>query len=206
MRSEVSKKLWELYLHNLETSTKIIDALIPVVKTFDSKVLTKRFNNALKSIGDKYNVSVIIENFDYKSCQIDFGFYASASRCIQKKEGFYYFPKSYDRVNIVYIYSDFNTWTTDRKMNEKYYSPSSEHHFYIDENYKTRIGSEKIIKTLQEKKNFLEDKIKTLKEKAGNLEKYEARLKEIKEELKVFSDDVPYEITDFFNLNIPSYF
>ena len=53
--------------------------------------------------------------------------------------------------------------------------------------------------------HFLE-KIKTLKEKADNLEKYEARLKEIKAELKALSDDVPYEITDFFNLNIPSYF
>lgn len=206
MNKEVSKKLVGLYLHNLETSTKIIEDLIPVVKTFDFKVYTKRFNNALKSIGDKYNVSVIIENFDYKSCQIDLGFYASASRCIQEKGSCYYLPKSYERVNIVYIYSDFNTWTTDRKTNEKYYSPSYENHFYIDENYKTRIGSEKIIKTLQEKKNFLEDKIKTLKEKVENLEKYEARLKEIKVELKALSDDVPYEITDFFNLNIPSYF
>lgn len=206
MKSEVSKKLLELYLNNLETSTKIIEDLIPVVKTFDFKVYTKRFDNALKSIGDKYNVSVIIENFDYKSCQIDLGFYASASRCIQEKEGFYYLPKSYDRVNIIYIYSDFNTWTTDRKTNEKYYSPSAENHFYIDSNYKTRIGSDKIIKTLQEKKNYLDDKIKTLKEKADNLEKYEARLKEIKAELKVLSEDVPYEITDFFNLKIPSYF
>ncbi len=206
MSKESSKKLMELYLHNLCTCFKIIDALIPVVKTFESKVYTKRFDNALKSIGDKYNVSVIIENFDYKSCQIDFGFYASASRCIQEKEGFYYLPKSYERINIVYIYSDFNTWTTDRKTNEKYYSPSSEHHFYIDENYKIRIGSDKIIKKLQEKKNYLEGKIKTLKEKVNNLEKYEARLKEIKAELKVISDDVPSEITDFFNLNIPSYF
>lgn len=206
MNKELSKKLWELYLHNLETSTKIIDEIIPIINNFDRKVYTKRFDHALKSIDDKYNVSVIIENFDYKSCQIDFGFYASASRCIQAKEGFYYLPEGYDRVNIVYIYSDFNTWTTDRKTNEKYYSPSSEHHFYIDENYKTRIGSDKIIKTLQEKKNFLEDKIKTLKEKSDNLEKYEARLKEIKVELKVLSDDIPYEITDFFNLNIPSYF
>ena len=206
MNKELSKKLWELYLHNLETSTKIIDALIPTIKTFDSKVYTKRFDNALKSIGDKYNVSVIIENFDYKSCQIDFGFYASASRCIQAKEGFYYLPESYDRVNIVYIYSDFNTWTTDRKTNEKYYSPSAENHFYIDENYKTRIGSKKIISVLQERKKYLLEKIKTLKEKADNLEKYEARLKEIKAELKAFSDDVPSEITNFFNLNIPSYF
>lgn len=206
MSKELSKKLWELYLHNLETSTKIIDALIPVVKTFDSKVYTKRFDNALKSIGDKYNVSVIIENFDYKSCQIDFGFYASASRCVQEKEGFYYLPKSYDRVNILYIYSDFDKWTTDRKTNAGFYSPSAENHFYIDENYKTRIGSDKIIKTLQEKKNFLEDRIKTLKEKADNLDKYEARLKEIKTELRAISEDVPYEITDFFNLNIPSYF
>lgn len=206
MNKEVSKKLYELYLYNLEVSTGIIDDLIPVVKTFDFKVYTKRFDNALKSIGDKYNVSVIIENFDYKSCQIDFGFYASASRCIQEKEGFYYLPKSYDRVNIVYIYSDFNTWTTDRKTNEKYYSPSFEHHFYIDDNFKIRIGSDKIIKTLQEKKNYLVDKIKTLKEKVNNLEKYEARLKEIKAELKAISDNVPYEITDFFNLKIPSYF
>lgn len=206
MKSEISKKLYGLYLHNLETSTKIIDALIPVVKTFDAKVYTKRFDNALKSIGDKYNVSVIIENFDYKSCQIDFGFYASASRCIQGKEGFYYLPKSYDRVNIICIYSGFITRTTDRKTDEKYYSPSSENYFYIDENYKTRIGSDKLISVLQEKKNFLEDKIKTLKEKINNLEKYEARLKEIKAELKVLSDDVPSEITDFFNLNIPSYF
>lgn len=206
MIKESSKKLLELYLNNLETSTKIIDDLIPVVKTFDFKVYTKRFDNALKSIGDKYNVSVIIENFDYKSCQIDFGFYATASRRIEEKEGFYYLPKSYDRVNIVYIYSDFNTWTTDRKTNEKYYNPSSEHHFYIDDNFKIRIGSDKIIKTLQEKKNYLEDKIKTLKEKVNNLEKYEARLKEIKAELKILSDAVPYEITDFFNLKIPSYF
>lgn len=203
MSKELSKKLWELYLHNLETSTKIIDEIIPIVKSFEGKVYSKRFDNALKSIGDKYNISVIIENFDYKSCQIDFGFYASASRCIHEKEGFYYLPKSYDRVNIVYIYSDFNTWTMDRK---KYYSPSSEHHFYIDANFKIRIGSDKIIKTFQEKKNFLEDKIKTLKEKVNNLEKYEARLKEIKVELKAISDAVPFEITDFFNLKIPSYF
>lgn len=206
MKSEVSKELYELYLNNLETSIKIIDEIIPIINNFDSKVYTKRFDNALKSIGDKYNVSVIIENFDYKRCQIDFGFYAFASRCIQEKGGFYYLPKSYDRVNILFICSDFNIWTKDRKMNEKYYSPSSEHHFYIDKNYKTRIGSDKIIKTLQEKKNFLEVKIKTLKEKVNNLEKYEARLKEIKAALKAFSDDVPCEITDFFNLNIPSYF
>lgn len=206
MKSEVSKKLYALYLHNLETSTKIIDALIPVVKTFDFKVYTKRFDNALKSIGDKYNVSVIIENFDYKSCQIDFGFYASASRCIQEKEGFYYLPKSYDRVNIICIYSDFITWTTDRKTDEKYYSPSSENYFYIDKNYKTRIGSDKIISVLQERKKYFFEKIKTLKEKVNNLEKYEARLKEIKAELKVLSDDIPSEITDFFNLKIPSYF
>lgn len=206
MNKEVSKKLYELYLNNLCTCVKIIDDLIPVVKTFDFKVYTKRFDNALKSVGDKYNVYVTIENFDYKSCQIDFGFYAPALGRIEEKEGFYYLPKSYDRVNIVYIYSDFNTWTTDRKTNEKYYSPSSEHHFYIDDNYKIRIGSDKIIKTLQEKKNFLADKIKILKEKVNNLEKYEARLKEIKAELKTLSNDVPSEITDFFNLNIPSYF
>ena len=206
MCKESSRKLFELYLHNLETSTKIIEDLIPVVETFNFKVYTKRFDNALKSIGNRYNVSVTIENFDYKSCQIDFGFYATVLRCIEEKEGFYYLPKSYDCVNIVYIYSDFNTWTTDRKTNEKFYNPSSEHHFYIDNNFKIRIGSDKIIKTLQEKKNFLEDKIKTLKEKVNNLEKYEARIKEIKAELKAISDNVPYEITDFFNLKIPSYF
>lgn len=206
MRSEASKKLYELYLNNLETSTQIIDEIIPFVKSFDEKVYSKRFDNALKSVADKYSVSVLVDNFSYKNCSIDLGFYSAAARCIQDKEGFYYLPKSYDRVNIVYIYSDFNTWTMDRKTNEAYYSPSSEHHFYIDDNFKIRIGSQKIISVLQEKKIYLEDKIKTLKEKADNLEKYEARLKEIKVELKALSDDVPFEITDFFNLKIPSYF
>lgn len=213
MSKEVSKKLWELYLNNLETSTKIIDDLIPVVKTFDGKCFNKRFENALNKVTEgKYDVRCFVSDFDYKRLTIELGFYGYPLRSVKgdKDNNGYctacYLPKSYERITIASLYSDYNDWTTDRKTNGKFYSPSSENHFYIDGNYTTRIGSEKIISVLQEKKKYIEEKIKTLKEKFNNLDEYETKLKNIKAELKALSDDVPYELTDFFEIKIPSYY
>ena len=213
MSKEVSKKLWELYLNNLETSTKIIDDLIPVVKTFDGKCYNRRFDNALNKVTEgKYNVRCFVSDFDYKRLTIELGFYDYPLRSVKgdaDSNGYccaVYLPKSYERVTIASLYSDFNDWTMDRKTNGKFYSPSSENHFYIDDNYNTRIGSDKIISVLQEKKKYLTDKIKTLKEKFNNLDEYETKLKNIKAELKALSDDIPYELTDFFEIKIPSYY
>lgn len=213
MSKEVSKKLWDLYLSNLETSTKIIDDLIPIIKTFDGKCYNKRFENALNKVTEgKYNVRLYVEDFDYKRLTIELGFYDYPLRSVKGEtdsNGYcstVYLPSGYDRVNIANIYTDYNTWETNRQTNGKYYSPSSENHFYIDDNYNTRIGSEKIISVLQEKKTYLKDKIKTLTEKFNNLDEYETKLKNIKAELKALSDDVPYELTDFFEIKIPLYY
>lgn len=213
MSKEVSKKLWDLYLSNLETSIKIIDDLIPVVKIFDGKCFNKRFENALNTVTEgKYNVRLYVSDFDYKRLTIELGFYDYPLRSVKGETdsngycGTVYLPKGYESVNIASVYTDYNTWETNRRTNGKYYSPSSENHFYIDDNYNTRIGSEKIISVLQEKKKYLTDKIKTLKEKFNNLDEYETKLKNIKAELKALSDDVPYELTDFFEIKIPSYY
>lgn len=213
MSKEVSEKLWELYLNNLETSTKIIDDLIPVVKTFDGKCYNRRFDNALNKVTEgKYNVRCYVPDFGLRQLTIELGFYDYSLRSVKgDKYGnnfctTYYLPKGYERVTIASLYSDYNEWTTDRKTNDKFYSPSSENHFYIDDNYNTRIGSEKIISVLQEKKKYIEEKIKTLKEKFNNLDEYETKLKNIKAELKALSDDIPYELTDFFEIKIPSYY
>lgn len=213
MSKEVSKKLWELYLSNLETSIKIIDDIIPVVKTFDSKCFNKRLETALNKVTEgKYNVRLYVSDFDYKRLTFELGFYDYPLRSVKGEKdsngycGTVYLPSGYERVTIASIYTDFNTWQTDRKTNGKYYSPSSENHFYIDDNYNTRIGSEKIISVLQEKKTYLADKIKTLKEKFNTLDEYETKLKNIKAELKELSDAIPYELTDFFGLKVPSYY
>lgn len=213
MSKEVSIKLWELYLNNLETSTKIIDDLIPVVKTFNGKCYNRRFDNALNKVTEeKYNVRCFVSDFDYKRFTLELGFYDYPLRSVKgdKDNNGYccavYLPKSYERVTIASLYSDFNDWTMDRKTNSKFYSLSSENHFYIDDNYNTRIGSDKIISVMQEKKKYLTDKINTLKEKFNNLDEYETKLKNIKAELKALSDDIPYELTDFFEIKIPSYY
>lgn len=213
MNKEVAKKLWELYLNNLETSTKIIDDLIPVVKTFDGKCYNRRFDNALNKVTEeKYNVRCFVSDFDYERFTMELGFYDYSLRSVKgdkDNNGYctaFYLPKSYEQVTIASLYSDYNVWTTDRKTNSKFYSLSSENHFYIDDNYNTRIGSDKIISVMQEKKKYLTDKIKTLKEKFSNLDEYETKLKNIKAELKALSDDIPYELTDFFEIKIPSYY
>lgn len=213
MNKELAKKLWDLYLNNLETSTKIIDEIIPIIRTFDGKCYNKRFEKALNELTKgKYNVNLYVSDFDYKRFSLDLNFYHLSLRSVKgeaSSNGYtstVYLPSGYERVQIASIYTDYNIWERNRQTNEKFYSPSSENHFYIDDNYKTRIGSEKIISALNEKKTYLKDKIKILTEKYKSLDEYETKLKAIKSELKALSDEVPYELTDFFGIKIPSYY
>lgn len=213
MSKEVSKKLWELYLNNLETSIKIIDDIIPIIKNFNGKCYNRRFDNALNKVTeDKYNVRLYVASFDYRRFAIELGFYDYSLRCVKSETdnngccGTVYLPSSYERVTLCDIYADCDDWEINRKANGKYYSPSSENYFYIDDNYNTRIGSEKIINVLQEEKTFLKVKIEILTEKFSRLEEYETKLKNIKAELKELSGVIPYELTDFFEIKIPSYY
>lgn len=194
---ETKTKLFNLYIENLKTTMQVIDDIIPVVKSFDGKCYNARFDNAInQAVEKKYNCRVYVEDFDYKRCYIEVCYWNK--RSVSGNCCAYYFPSSYEKITACNIYSDYNTWDTSK--NDSFHYPSSEHHFYIDENYKTRVCSDFIVKSLEEKREDLQEKIEHLTGQENKVREYETKLESIKKELETLAHSIPMEVKDFFEI------
>lgn len=204
---ETKDKLLDLYLQNLQTASKLIDTIIPVVWKFDGKVYNARFENALKDVlgtetkepKDRIYPSV---QLSYKHLEINLSFWNN--RGLQGKSCYVYMPSSYDEIRIAYDNTDFNTWNCGRtrEENAKYYIKDNGSYFYIDDNYNTRIQSSRIVDLLLERQKELKEKIVKLQEERKTILEVVQKLEGLKQEIDRLRDSTDHTLKDFYDLKM----
>ena len=184
------EKLFNLYLQNLETSEKLIDVIIPVIKTFEGKVYNKRFRNKVDES--------LLRYFDNDVCRtvyfcpeidgnrIAFYFKFVNSGSVKGPSCWSYLPDSYKKVEIL---RDYRNSSEDML---KYIS--------YDENYNIRLNASLIVRKLTGEKEAIKKRIELLKAEAAKVDGYKKRLEDLKKEIEELDEKIPYEIKDFFQI------
>lgn len=184
------EKLFNLYIENLETSIKLIDVIIPVIKTFDGKVYNKRFQNKVdEAILKHFNNDVCKTVYFYPeidNASIHFSFKFFNNRSVQGKSCWNYLPDSYTEIEILRYY---------RSNNEDIIP-----FITYDNNFNIRLNTGLIVQKLTEEKTEIKDKIEYLKEEVKKVADYKKQLEEIQKAAKNLRDSIPYEIKDLFNI------
>lgn len=202
---ETKDKLLDLYIGNLKTSVELIDKIIPTVWKFDNKVYNARFENALKDVlgtetaEPKDRIYPYVK-LSYEHLKISLNFYNN--RGLQGKSCFVYLPNGYEVVRIAYDFTDFNTWNCSREENAKYYNKDNGSYFYIDDNYKTRIQSKRIVDLLLDGQKKLKEKIASLQEERKSILEVAQKLEGLKQEIESLRDSTDYTLKDFYNLKM----
>ena len=208
-KKELNDKCMELYLEHLKTSCDIIDVLMAVVWKFDNKVYNARFDNAIqKAIEDKEQWSNIYSRtkLNCNQFEIELIFY---KRSVRIGEQYTTLPSSYDTVQIARKWCSYSTWSgSDSKNREKgFYSSSvymnnelKDDYFYYDENYNMRIKASRLADYLQEKKNDLKEEIEKTRENMKKALDWFTKVEELKEQLSMLDDEIPYSIRQFYDI------
>ena len=183
-------ELFNLYLQNLETSEKLIDVIIPVIKTFEGKVYNKRFQNKVdEAILKHFNNDVCKTVYFYPEIdnnRIEFYFKFFNSRSVKGSSCWYYLPDSYEKIEILRGYKERSEDTL------KYIN--------YDDNYNIRLNTSLIVQKLTDEKEAIKNRIEFLKVEAAKVEDYKKQLEALKKEIEELNEKIPYEIKDFFQI------
>lgn len=183
-------ELFNLYLQNLETSTELIDVIMPVIKTFEGKVYNKRFQNKVDE--------AILKHFENDVCKtvyfyseidnnrIEFYFKFFNFRSVKGINCWNYLPDSYEKVEILRDYKNSSEDTL------KYIS--------YDENYNIRLNASLIVQKLTDEKEAIKNRIELFKVEAAKVDDYKKQLEGLKKEIEELNEKIPYEIKDFFQI------
>lgn len=208
-KKELKDKCMELYLENLKTSCDIIDALIPVIWKFDNKVYNVRFDNAIqKAIEEQEQWDTIHSRtkLSFNQFEIELIFY---KRSVRIGEQYITLPSGYDTIQIARKWCSYSTWSgNDSKNKEKgFYSSSvnmnnelKDDYFYLDENYNMRIKASRIVDYLIERQKDLKEEIASLKKDMEKTLDWFTKVEELKEQLSILDDEIPYTIRMFYNI------
>lgn len=209
-KKELKDKCMELYLENLKTSCNIIDALIPVIWSFDNKVYNARLDNAIqKVIEEKEQWSNIssVTKLTINQFEIELIFY---KRSVRIGEQYLGFPSGYDTIQIARKWCSFSSWSgSDRQNREKgfYYSSvnmnneQKDDYFYYDENYNMRIKASRLVDYLLEKQKDLKEEIEKTRENMEKALDWFTKVEELKEQLENLNDEIPYSIRMFYDIH-----
>lgn len=183
-------KLFNLYLQNLETSEKLIDVIIPVIKTFEGKVYNKRFRNKVDESLLKYFDGDVCKTVyfypEIDNDRIRFYFKFSNSGSVKGANCCNYLPDSYEKVEIL---RDYRNSSEDMLRYISY-----------DENCNIRLNASLIVRKLTDEKEAIKKRIELLKAEAEKVDGYKKRLEDLKKEIEELDATIPYEIKDFFRI------
>lgn len=208
-KKEVKDKCMELYLEHLKTSCDIIDALVTIIQKFDSKVYNARFVNAIqKAIEDKEQWSNIYSRtkLSVNKFEIELVFY---KRGVRIDEQYTTLPSGYDTIQIARKWCSYSPWSgSDSKNREKgFYSSSvnmnnefQDDYFYFDEKYNMRIKAFRLVDYLLERQKDLREEIEKTRENMKKALDWFIKVEELKEQLSLLDDEIPYSIRMFYDI------
>ena len=211
--TEVETKLMELYINNLKKTIELTNSIvIPVINSFDGKVYNVRLENTIQG---KLPESVFfhVRDFDYRHMRIELGFWNKYREVYVMETYFgetkehrqvHYLPHGWEDITICYKYTDFNTWENNKKTNGKYYfKDTTDAHFYIDDNYKTRINSSVIVEKIKEKLEDIQETIRQLEDilKNNKVDYWKGQLEDIKKQAESLHSEIPCVVRDICKIS-----
>ena len=213
---EEKTMLLRLYASNLRKSAELIDKIIPVVKSFDGKCYNARLQNKINEVLTEglEPIPQIKIYVDYTRCTFELSMfrevyteenYSFDEPGAKKHMQVHYLPQCYDKVNICYLWTDYNSW--DSSKNKKFHN-RNDSYFWIDTNYNTRINAEAIVQNMTEQKASLIKKVEELEDsltvKPGfnecKIEAWINAVEDLHKKASELNNAIPSVIKDMFEI------
>ena len=182
---EDSRRLVLLEVENYKKALELYDSIIEVVEKYNGKVLNKRFETALKKVNDYIRVDMsgrtlyiqlYLEDRSVKSFNNDFWIYIN---------------KTYINLN---GYTPRLAYSWENDLDGK-----------LCADHENRLIASVLIKSLNEEKEHIKNKIILLENEVNKADEYKQQLEDLKAQMEKITRNIPYEIRDYFELNYNVY-
>lgn len=174
---KVAEELTKLHIKNLRRAAELADQVIEIVKQFDGKVLNVRFEKALK---EKTGEHIVVRE-NYSTFSID---WYMDDRCVPSGDGCSVVYLDGMSISLCFI-SDYDNTKENMPIVNK------------------RIVADNFIPDIKKQiESFLIDAGK-LEESITKIGEWKARAKELTDQVNKLHNEIPYEIKDYYGLDIP---
>lgn len=178
---EDATNLVKLEIENYKKALTLYPQIIEVVKSFDGKILNKRFETALKKVDDNLRTDMT-----YDTLYIKFSAWNNRSiKSVEERNGY---------ANWLYIEH------TDIYMNG-YLRRVSYNKDDIVCTTENRLIASVVIEALEKQEQYIKSKIENLEKHIENTDEYKAKLEALRKEIESIGKDIPSEIKAYFDLN-----
>ena len=161
-------------LNNINKALNVFDKVIEVVKEYEGKTFSKRFDTALKKIDNNIRIRKEFNSFDIIYCN-----YSIEDRYVN---GAGYIKNDYNYIAGLCVYS----------YNDNYNALSEDN----------KIVSENIITSIERQRLSLKRRIEEIKAYYENEERLKLEKEEIEKRIKEYNDSIPYLIDEYYKNRI----
>ena len=177
-----AERLTRQHIKQLRRASELCDKVIEVAKKFDGKVLNVRFEKAMEEATKQsvhYSSNYIMENY-YENFRIS---WFCDDRSVPDMNGC---SCSYINTNSFELCNGYNyTEETSPIINK-------------------RIVAANLIPELQKQKEYFLTEADTIENGITKVDEWKERASELVEQINKLHDEIPYEIKDYYGLDIPS--